>query len=252
VTAIVKGKPIWRVGIGFRFLKGEYCMKKTLVTVIGAIFLLLAAGFLRTDALETSPVSGKIERGYRILPIEKTSAEVRLTVYRGDYIKFSFDPSVIEPLLRIPALRVEERLSDDLETAPYFKMKTAGTFAFSLGEVTGEITVIEYRQANYSEVTAEQAAELINNIHPLVLDVRTPAEYQMGHLENSVLIPVQELQSRLQEIEAHKNDDILIYCATGNRSTVAAKILIDAGFKRITNLRHGIAEWQGKNFPVVR
>jgi rhodanese-related sulfurtransferase len=45
---------------------------------------------------------------------------------------------------------------------------------------------------------------------------------------------------------------VLIYCATGNRSTVAAKILIDNGFKRIFNLRRGISGWEQEKLPVVQ
>jgi len=74
----------------------------------------------------------------------------------------------------------------------------------------------------------------------------------MGHLENSILIPVQELQSRINELRAYKNNNILIYCATGNRSTVASKILIDSGFMKISNLKNGIAEWAKGQYRVVR
>ena len=71
-------------------------------------------------------------------------------------------------------------------------------------------------------------------------------------LKKSVLIPVQELQSRYKEISDYKNQDILIYCATGNRSTVASKILIDNGFKRIFNMRYGIYEWSQDKYPVIK
>jgi rhodanese-related sulfurtransferase len=50
----------------------------------------------------------------------------------------------------------------------------------------------------------------------------------------------------------YRNQDVLIYCATGNRSTVAAKILIDHGFKRIFNLRQGISGWEREQYPVVK
>jgi len=82
--------------------------------------------------------------------------------------------------------------------------------------------------------------------------VRTPGEYSRGHLKDSVLIPVQQLQARWQEIAGYKNKDVLIYCATGNRSTVAAKILIDNGFKRIFNLRQGISGWEREKLPVIQ
>jgi len=82
------------------------------------------------------------------------------------------------------------------------------------------------------------------------LDVRTHGEYKAGHIENATLIPVQELQSRIKELAEYKNQDILIYCATGNRSTVASKILIDDGFNRIINMRHGIYGWRMEEYPV--
>jgi rhodanese-related sulfurtransferase len=67
-----------------------------------------------------------------------------------------------------------------------------------------------------------------------------------------VLLPVQQLQGRLGDLAAYKDREILVYCATGNRSTVASKILIDNGFKQIVNMRHGIYDWAKKNFPVTR
>ena len=130
-------------------------------------------------------------------------------------------------------------------------MKQTGIFDFSLGAVHGDITVIDYQRPNYKEVTAKEAAELIKNIQPLILDVRTTGEFKSGHIKHAKLIPVQELQSRLKEISAYKNQDILIYCATGNRSTVASKILIDHGFKRIFNLRSGIYGWYHDKYPIV-
>ena len=56
------------------------------------------------------------------------------------------------------------------------------------------------------------AFELIRNVRPLVLDVRTSREYKSGHLKGATLIPVQELQGRLTELAAYKNENILIYC----------------------------------------
>lgn len=199
-------------------------------------------------------VSGSLVGGYRILSIGKSSegALLALTVYRGDYIKFDIGDSISEPVLSVPALSIQERLPRMISEAPYFKMTTSGVFPFTLGKLSGTITVIDYHRANYLEVSSRQASELIQNINPLVLDVRTDAEFKSGHLENAVLIPVQQLQARLKEIEAYKDQDILIYCATGNRSTVASKIMIDSGFTRIYNMRYGISQWARDNFPVVR
>ena len=231
----------------------EVNMKKSLILLL----IIAVAGFPFVNSHATTHstedvISGEVIDGRRILRIENTTHRVHLKVYRGDYIKFEFDDSFNNPLLKIPALSIEKPLPANLAEAPYFKMKSTGTYAFSLGRVNGVIEVVEYRQPRYAEVSSEKAAELIKKNDPLILDVRTLAEHRQGHIQNSMLIPVQELQSRLKELTDYKNREILIYCATGNRSTVASKILIDNDFKQIINLRYGIYEWYMKKFPIVR
>jgi rhodanese-related sulfurtransferase len=230
-------------------------MNKTLLVILSVFFFVYSASGSENNEsnLKTAPpVSGTVVNGYRILDVQQAQGVVDLKAYRGDYIKFKFDPSLKDPLLSIPDLAIKKRLSGDPAKAPYFKMKTPGTFAFSLADVAGNLTVVNYRQTSYREVSSREAAELIQTEQPIILDVRTPGEYKRGHLKNSVLIPVQELQSRFKEIGTNKDREILIYCATGNRSTVASKILIDNGFKHIVNMRGGIYDWGKKNYPVVR
>ena len=217
-----------------------------------AFLLFVVASLLSATMLfaKSPVVSGKIIGGYRVLPVKASAETLHFVVYRGDYIKFDLDPTLVTPVLAIPDLEVQETLPASVEAAPYFKMKKSGTYAFTLGNRSGVIEVVDFDQPHYREVSAEQAQALINDITPLVLDVRTPREYQKGHLEGSLLIPLQELQARWPEIADYQNQDVLIYCATGNRSTVAAKILIDNGFRRIVNMRHGIVDWARHGYPV--
>jgi len=225
---------------------------KVMIILIGLFTLTGLPGASPDTGIENEPASGILVQGYRILTIEHTREDLNLVVYRGDYIKFDFNATVGDPILQIPELSVKQVLTADLDTAPYFKMKTMGRFRFSLGGVAGYIQVIEYKQPHYREVDAGEAAELLQNLNPLLLDVRTRGEFDNGHIKNALLIPVQELQRRVGELAAYKHSDILIYCATGNRSTVASKILIDNGFKRITNMRHGIYGWVKSQYPVTK
>jgi rhodanese-related sulfurtransferase len=230
-------------------------MKKIILVILSAFLFTYSAGGsekIESDLKTVPPASGTVVNGYRILDVQQAQGVVDLKAYRGDYIKFKFDPSVQEPMLSIPELAIQQRLTSKPAEAPYFKMKTPGTFAFSLGNVAGNLTVINYRQASYREVSSREAADLIQNEQAIILDVRTPNEYKRGHLHNSILIPVQELQTRYKELGVHKDREILIYCATGNRSTVASKILIDSGFKHIVNMRGGIYDWHKKNYPIAR
>lgn len=201
----------------------------------------------------SSHISGTVIEGYRVLSVPDSSARVEFTVYRGDYIKFTFDEDLKSPTLSIPSLSISKNLARELQSAPYLKMKETGQYPFSLGQTAGIITVIEYAKPQYRTVTSIEAADLIASVSPLIiLDVRTGPEYSGGHLENSIHIPVQEIQQRYGELSSHKDDNILIYCATGNRSTVAAKILIDKGFSHIYNMREGAHVWKQKGYPLVR
>ena len=221
-------------------IKGAYL-------AVAAVLMIVGAGYAGE-----ADISGSLKGGYRLLPAKALSGETVFTVYRGDYIKFDIGGATLGPVLSIPDLGVRERLPATLEESPYFKMKSTGTYAFTLGEANGFIKVVEYQQPNYELLSAADAAQLIRNTEPLLLDVRTPAEFARGHLEGAVLIPVQDLQVRWKEISDYRNQDVLIYCATGNRSTVASKILIDNGFKRILNLRSGIVDWAGRGHSVVQ
>ena len=168
-------------------------MKKLLLIILLIFFFEFSAGCSEKTEIssETVPaVSGTVVNGYRILPIENSPGKVDLKVYRGDYIKFKIDPSMPAPLLKIPGLAIEKRLPGNFAETPYFKMKKPGTFAFSMGDIDGSITVINYRQVSYREVSSPEAADLIKNEGPVILDVRTKNEYNRGHLHNSVLIPV--------------------------------------------------------------
>ena len=225
---------------------------KAIIILAGFFILTGLSGAASDTGIGNEPASGNLVQGYRVLPIEPSDGDVHLVVYRGDYIKFDFKTAIGDPVLKIPELSVEQRLTMGLDKAPYFKMKTMGRFLFSLGSVSGSIQVIEYKQPHYREVDAGEAAELLQNLSPLLLDVRTRAEFANARIKNAILIPVQELQQRVNELSEYKHRDKLIYCATGNRSTVASKILVDNGFKRIVNMRYGIYQWAKSGYPIVK
>ena len=103
----------------------------------------------------------------------------------------------------------------------------------------------------YGDVTLEEASNLIGDKPDLViLDVRTQAEYDEGHIEGAILIPNTEISDRLDELD--DNDELLVYCRTGNRSSQAVEILEDAGFDKIYHMNDGISKWISEGYPVVQ
>lgn len=69
----------------------------------------------------------------------------------------------------------------------------------------------------------------------LLLDVRSPEEYEAGHLAGAVNVPVDEVHARLEELGA-RDRAVIVYCRSGRRSARAAGVLRDAGFTEVHDL----------------
>ncbi len=105
-------------------------------------------------------------------------------------------------------------------------------------------------KAQYTDVSIQQAREMIDRSDVLILDVRTQEEYDVGHIKNSTLIPVQVLDKRLNELPRDKK--ILVYCKSGSRSAQASQILVNNGFKEIYNMKGGITDWTNAGYDVIK
>lgn len=98
----------------------------------------------------------------------------------------------------------------------------------------------------YKNINNEELQQIIkSNKDALILDVRSVGEFRNGHIPKSKNIPVQELSSKVPTLESYKEDDIIVYCASGARSSSAANILAKNGFTKIYNLG-GIGNYKGK------
>ena len=93
-------------------------------------------------------------------------------------------------------------------------------------------------------ISTEEAEELIENGKAkLTLDVRTPEEYQRGHISGSTLAPLNLLGNHIPELSKHKNDIVVVYCRTQGRSPMAANMLAQAGFSDVRVMSGGFMMW---------
>jgi rhodanese-related sulfurtransferase len=83
----------------------------------------------------------------------------------------------------------------------------------------------------------------------IILDVREPWEYAAGHVPGSMLIPLGELGSRLQELP--NGEAIYVICRSGNRSQQAAQLLVRAGFAQVHNVQGGMLAYEQTGLPVA-
>lgn len=88
--------------------------------------------------------------------------------------------------------------------------------------------------------TPALARKLVREQGALLLDVRSPAEFESGHVDGATLLPHDQVAARIEEIDGWLDGDrskpIVVYCRSGNRSGKAKKTLEDAGFTQVVDL----------------
>ena len=98
-------------------------------------------------------------------------------------------------------------------------------------------------------LSAQFAAELLaSNQPPLVIDVRAPRERAQKHIEHSVNMPLNHLAENLKSLPNDR--PLLVYCAGGYRSSIAASLLKRRGFTSVGELAGGIAAWEAAKLTV--
>ena len=86
-----------------------------------------------------------------------------------------------------------------------------------------------------------------DGVEHVLIDVRTPEEYNSGHIPGSVNINVENIANRLDEIPS--DVPVVLYCRSGNRSATAAQILVRAGYEEVYDLG-GIQTWVAEGYPI--
>ena len=127
-------------------------------------------------------------------------------------------------------------------------------FETVVGYLQGGITVLESRLdlvQGTERVTPSEAVEAMGSpASPLVVDVRTPKEWEHARIDGSLNIPLNHLAERFQDVP--RDRPILVYCAGGYRSSIAAGLLQQHGVTRVIELASGIAGWERAGLPLRR
>ena len=105
-------------------------------------------------------------------------------------------------------------------------------------------------------VSAKEAADLIEKHRRdrdfAILDIRTPGEFQSGHLAKSIPIDFysQTFADQLNRLD--KTKTYLVYCRTGNRSTKSLKLFKKLKFQKVYHMASGISAWKSEGFTLVK
>ena len=107
------------------------------------------------------------------------------------------------------------------------------------------------RAQQFTNIDADAFAQLITKADVQLVDVRTPAEFQQGHLVDALLIDFKAADfDALCAEKLDKSRPVAVYCRSGKRSAAAAQRLVAVGFT-VYNLQGGILEWIGSGKPLA-
>lgn len=84
-----------------------------------------------------------------------------------------------------------------------------------------------------------------------LLDVRSSIEYSQTHIKDSISIPIDGLSARLEEL-AKTRQNYIVFCHTGNRSPMAADMLMQSGIHNVKVMEGGLTRWEKEKLPVIK
>ena len=84
----------------------------------------------------------------------------------------------------------------------------------------------------------------------LILDVRSQEEFAKGHVPNALLIPHDELESRVAELGSDSDRPVVVYCESGKRAGMAGEMLLKAGFTNVSHLEGDMRGWRESGRPT--
>jgi sulfur-carrier protein adenylyltransferase/sulfurtransferase len=100
------------------------------------------------------------------------------------------------------------------------------------------------------EIDATAARERIADGDLALVDVREPAEWSEGHLEGAVLVPRGTIEGEIASVVPDRTRPVVLYCASGKRSALAARTLEELGYTDVSSLAGGITAWREQGLPV--
>jgi len=101
----------------------------------------------------------------------------------------------------------------------------------------------------FTRISAQEAKEMLDN-GAAIIDVREKYEYDAGHVPGAALIPVNTVYARREELP--KDKDLILICAVGQRSVLAAEMAAAAGLTRLFNVEGGTEAWIKAGEPVEK
>lgn len=117
------------------------------------------------------------------------------------------------------------------------------------------LTLLNCKQSTAQQSTLlepQEMQEFLSNDDVLLVDVRTPQEFNSGHIENAINVDFKssDFAEKVQKLDTTKT--LVIYCRSGRRSGMGTPEFVKAGFKEVRDLKGGVLNWQKKGLKLVK
>lgn len=96
------------------------------------------------------------------------------------------------------------------------------------------------------------AIKMMNEDNATVLDIRTSEAYSDGHIVGAINVPASDLKEKIDTLEKHKNNLVIVVCARGHEANAAMMLLRKAGFSALRILVGGMGAWKEAELPVTK
>lgn len=107
--------------------------------------------------------------------------------------------------------------------------------------------------AEAKNITVDEAAKIVqSNTNIVVIDVRTPGEFQSGHIKGATNININDKEFAKKMAALDKNKTVIIHCAAGGRSARACEQIKKLDFKNMLHMNEGFSKWKETGKPVEK
>ncbi len=224
----------------------------------GFIAILMIMPMLASPVTAGEHIVASVAQTYATISVEDAKAFTQNTT--GLFIldvrtQAEYDAGYIEDAILIPHTEIQTR-TDELPTnksAPILVYCGSGVRSANASEQLDDLgyttvynmdngLIYGWIPAGYFTTIAVKTAKDLARYTPelFILDVRTQAEYDAGYIEDAILIPHTEIQTRTDELPTNKSETLLVYCGSGGRSANASQQLEDLGYTNVRNMANGM------------
>ena len=100
-------------------------------------------------------------------------------------------------------------------------------------------------------IIPDELLEMMNKNECIIIDVREQFEYESGHIDGSVLVPMYDVFNDISLVKKYKDKKIVLVCSSGHRSYYTGKFLEENGIENVYNLYNGLYGWEIEEKPLV-